>query len=178
MSKTLNDAQRKLVEDNHDLIYSFLNSNKLCLDAVDDWYGTAAIGLCKAAMMYDENEGTRFDVLAYVCMGSEVLQVKKKNRENITPIASLDEEIASTDNGCLLGDTIPDQHDFFLPVYVHDAINIALRDMGDRDRQIVNLIVNEGLTNDVIAAKLGITQATIAQVYGKFIGKIRDYFND
>ena len=41
MSQTLNNAQRKLVEDNHNLIYSFLNSRHLSLDAVEDWYGTA-----------------------------------------------------------------------------------------------------------------------------------------
>lgn len=177
MSKTLNDTQRKLVEDNHNLIYSFLNSRNLSLDAADDWYGTAAIGLCKAAMAFDESKGTKFATLAYICMDNEVRYVMRNTRKNITPIVSLDEEISATE-GCCIEDIIPNQHDFFLPVYIHDAINIALQDMSDRDRQVIDLIVNEGLTHQVIAAKFGIARSTVTRIYGKFTGKIRDYFND
>ena len=54
MSIQLNDEQRKLVEDNHNLIYQYLIDNKL---PQDEYYDIAAIGLCKAALKYDTSKG-------------------------------------------------------------------------------------------------------------------------
>lgn len=76
MNKKMNDAQRKLAEDNHNLIYSFLSNHNLSLDAVEDWYGTAAIGLCKAALFFDESCETEFSALAYACMESEIRTIQ------------------------------------------------------------------------------------------------------
>ena len=47
MSIQLNDEQRKLVADNHNLIYQYLIDNNL---PQDEYYDIAAIGLCKAAL--------------------------------------------------------------------------------------------------------------------------------
>lgn len=178
MSKVLNDAQRKLVEDNHNLIYSFLNSRHLSLDSVEDWYGTAAIGLCKAALTFDESRGAKFATLAYICMDNEVRQVLRKNRKNVTVVASLDDDIATAEGGCFLADVIPDSRDFYYPIYLNDAIEIASRSLNDRDKQIIDLIINHGLTHSAIAIKFGVAQPTVSRVYGKFLKKIREYFID
>ena len=63
----MTDEQRKLVEDNHNLIYGFLNKKEL----TDDYYDIVALGLCKAAMNYDESKG-RFSTLAFKCMDREI----------------------------------------------------------------------------------------------------------
>lgn len=42
----MTDYQRQLVTDNHNLIYRFLQKEKLNME---DWYDLAAIGMCKAA---------------------------------------------------------------------------------------------------------------------------------
>lgn len=176
MSKTLNDDQRKLVEDNHNLIYSFLNSRRLSLDSVEDWYGTAAIGLCKAALTYDASHGAKFATLAYICMDNEVRQVLRKNRKEVNTIISLDDCIDSAD-GCTFADIIPDNRDFYYPIYLNDAVDIATRKLNDRDKQIISLIVNDGLTHSEIAKKFNICQPTVSRVYGKFLKEIRSYFN-
>ena len=54
MSIQLNDEQRKLVADNHNLIYQYLIDNNL---PQDEYYDIAAIGLCKAALKYDTAKG-------------------------------------------------------------------------------------------------------------------------
>lgn len=66
----LNDMQKKMVEDNHNLIYSFLLKHKL---NIEEWYDIAAIGLCKAARCYDGS--TEFSTLAYTAMFYEVCKV-------------------------------------------------------------------------------------------------------
>lgn len=178
MSQTLNNAQRKLVEDNHNLIYSFLNSRHLSLDAIEDWYGTAAIGLCKAALTYDESRGAKFATLAYICMDNEVRMVLRTNRKNVSVTASLDDEITATDGNCCLGDIIPDNRDFYYSIYLNDAIDIATKKLSDRDKKFIDLIVNYGMTNVEIAKRFGVSQPTVSRVYCKFIKIIKDYFND
>lgn len=66
----LNDMQKKMVEDNHNLIYSFLAKHNL---SVEEWYDVAAIGLCKAAQSYDGS--AKFNTLAYKVMFNEVCKV-------------------------------------------------------------------------------------------------------
>mgnify|MGYP001006295940 CR=1 FL=1 len=177
MTKTLNDNQRKLVEDNHNLIYSFLNSRHLSLDSVEDWYGTAAIGLCKAAMVYDESIGSKFTTLAYICMDNEVRQIMRKNKKSIIPSVSLDDAVSGAD-GCYLSDIIPDEHDIMESIYINDALNIAYKKLNERDRLIIDMIVNQGLTHDAIAKKFRVSQPTVSRIYCKFLKTIKEYFND
>lgn len=118
MSQTLNSTQRKLVEDNHNLIYSFLNSRHLSLDAVEDWYGTAAIGLCKAALIYDENQGVKFATFAYICMDNEVRTMLHTHRKNFSVVSSSDDEVTTIDSSCCFEDIIPDNPDFYCSIYL------------------------------------------------------------
>ncbi|HAU86909.1 MAG TPA: hypothetical protein DCW90_15890 [Lachnospiraceae bacterium] len=71
----LNDKQRKLVEDNHNLIYSFLNKHEL---HSREWYDVCAIGLCRAALHY--NGSSQFSTFAYKCMLNEVRKVMRISR--------------------------------------------------------------------------------------------------
>lgn len=178
MNRALNDAQRKLVEENHNLIYSYLNSRNLSLDAIEDWYGTAAIGLCKAALIFDESRGAKFTTLAYICMDNEVKQILRKSKKNIKTIISLDDAIDDTDGSSCLGDIIPDNRDFYYPIYLNDAISIASQKLNERDLMIIDLIVSQGLTHQTIAKRLNISQPSVSRVYNKFLNKIREYFND
>lgn len=74
----LTDEMRKLVEDNHNLIYYYCNTNGL---SVDEWYGVLAIALCKAAKMFDESKA-KFTTLAMKCMKNAVLhETRLKNAD-------------------------------------------------------------------------------------------------
>ena len=67
--------QQKLIEDNHNLIYSFLGKYYL---PIEEFYGVAAIGLCKSALTYKEG-GYQFSTYAYTCMLNEIKMSKRKS---------------------------------------------------------------------------------------------------
>ena len=102
----LTDEQKRLVTDNHQLIFGFLSKNGL---DIEEFYDLAAIGLCNAAGKYRECDGI-FSTYAYRCMKNIVLNefrrlngVKKVPESMITsynvPISGCeDEEIELLDN--------------------------------------------------------------------------------
>lgn len=73
----LNDEQRKLVEQNHNLIYSAMRDFGVKEKDFDDYYGIAAIGLCKAAIYYDKSKGA-LSSIAYKCILNEILSHRRK----------------------------------------------------------------------------------------------------
>lgn len=64
------------MDENHNIIYSFLY--KYHLD-VEKWYDLAAIGLCKAAITYNNNK-SGFSTYVYKCMYTTVIQEKRKEK--------------------------------------------------------------------------------------------------
>lgn len=92
----LNTEQRKLVEDNHDLIYGFMVKYKLDFN---NWYDVCAIGLCKASVIYDNS--TCFSTLAYRCMYNEVSNTKRIGRSkkhDDSRVISLNSEVKTIFN--------------------------------------------------------------------------------
>ena len=72
-TKLTND-QRKLVEQNHNLIYAFLHTKNL---NIEEWYDVCAISLCKASQTFNSELGTRFSSYAYKCMQNGVKGQKR-----------------------------------------------------------------------------------------------------
>lgn len=64
----LNDEQKKLAEENHNLIYKFIALRNL--DA-EELYDLLAISLCKAVLSYKSNLGYTFATYAFKCMGND-----------------------------------------------------------------------------------------------------------
>lgn len=178
MSQKLNSKQRKLVQENHNLIYSFLNIHNLGLDEHEDWYGTAAIGLCRAALVYDESRKIKFSTLAYICMENEVRTILRIRNKNISPNISLDSETNLVSGNGRIKDIIPDNHDFYNSVYLNDAIELATQKLSDRDKEIIDMIINRGITCTETAKRFGVTKSAISQIYCKFIKCIKKYFNE
>lgn len=67
-AKQLNKEQQNLVVENHKLIYFY--AHKMNLD-LEEYYDLLAIGLCKAALTYEENKG-KFSGYACACMQNEL----------------------------------------------------------------------------------------------------------
>lgn len=82
--------QVRLVEENHNLIYGFLRKHNLN----EDFYGDAAIGLCKAAMNYDSSTGASFSTYAYKCMFNECgIAIRSEKRQNSLKAISIETPI-------------------------------------------------------------------------------------
>lgn len=91
MSLKLNDEQRKLVEQNHNLIYSAMTKCGIRRKDFDDYYGLAAIGLCKAAIDYDEKRSKSFSTYVYLCIQNEITVYNKwkfRQRRDIRKVVS------------------------------------------------------------------------------------------
>lgn len=74
--------QEKLIEENHNLIYSFLQKYNL---SVEDYYDLAAIGLCKAGINFNGNI-SKFSTYAYEWMfGSVFSEIRKEKRMKKIP---------------------------------------------------------------------------------------------
>lgn len=95
--------QQKMVKENHNLIYAFLNKYKLSID----YYGSAALGLCKAAMNYDSSFGTAFSTYAFVAMYRQYI-ADRKNEVKYEYSISLDELYTDSDGRSVKID-IPDE---------------------------------------------------------------------
>lgn len=64
----LTDAQQTIVSENHKLIYKFANMKNV---NAEEFYDIFAIGLCKAASIYEPSRGYKFSTLACKCMETE-----------------------------------------------------------------------------------------------------------
>lgn len=164
----MTDDQKKLVEDNHLLIYKVINDMKLSTECN---YGLAAIGLCKAAINYNP-EKCSFSTFAYKCIKNEIMcDYRSRNK----PKRALNENLISYDVPILSQDggekiSLLDQIESDVSVE-DEAIcavlyNKMLEQLEERDRKIL-LLFQKGLKQADIAKIIGISQANVSKTKRK-----------
>lgn len=174
MLNRLNDRQRQLVADNHNLIYKFLSLRNLDVNDIEDWYGVAATGLCKAGIIFDSTRGVRFSSLAFICMENEVRrEFRRIYKHEIPDVISLECTVIGT-NDITLGELIPDSTDYEEMVDFNDAMCRALDEMSDKGRDIVNKII-AGAEKTEVARLFGISRTAVYNTYHSFIRKLKKY---
>lgn len=104
--------QQRIVSENHNLIYSLANKKNINLD---EYYDVLAIGLCKAAIAFDNTKG-KFSTLAYTVMLNEYKQeLRKQQNERAIPqdkLLSFDVPIQTDQDSqfASFADVIPDNN--------------------------------------------------------------------
>lgn len=153
--KRLTKEQQDLVTKNHNLIYDFAKKKNLL---ISEYYDILAMGLCKAAMEYKENNGM-FSTFAYPCMENELINhYVKTNRKHCIP----EEMIISSDaprngedfdNKVSLLDSLKDDSctDDIVLGEVMSTYLISL--LSEKEQTVVNLIM-DGMTHREIAQKM------------------------
>lgn len=106
--ENLTKEQSKLVEDNHKLIFLFLQQLLL---PVDKYYDIAAIGLCRAAASYDKSAGFAFSTYAHTVVINELRREFRRERRRIPVTIYLDEPV-NDENNLTIGDSISSSEDF------------------------------------------------------------------
>lgn len=171
MNEPLTKEQQELVEINHNLIYKFAKKRNVI---IDDYYDILAIGLCKAATIFDKNKG-EFSTVAFRCMENELCMYwRHEQRQSAVP----DDMILSYD--APIGDEDSDNKGSFLDNfadsnYTHDIVignimsDILLSVLNDKEKTIVEFLDN-GLSQVDIAIRLGCTRQNISYCI-KQIGK-------
>lgn len=168
----LNDNQREIVTRNHNLIYGFLN--KYHLD-IEEWYGDAAIGLCKAAETFEEGKAT-FGAYAYKCMFNEVMCEKRRRRSQyMIPDESLvyyDTECTndSGDKSTIL-DQLASDTNIEETVESNDAINEIMSKLDEREKTVL-VLSHFGYTQSTISERFGCSQRLISKIKTKIAKKL------
>lgn len=163
----ITEEQKELVEKNHNLIYSFLQKQHL---SIEDWYGLAAIGLCKAAITFNK-EMSSFSTCAYKCMFTHIYSEKRKELQARTIPSNqiLYYQTETSDNNgnkSNIMNYIPSKENVeetVLSDIIFDEYNKLLN---DRDKKIFILFKN-GYTQREISKIVGCSQPQVSRVKKK-----------
>ena len=181
MVKSLTKKQQDLIEQNHNLIYGFANRMKL---SIEDYYDILAIGMCKAASIFDETKG-EFSTVAFRCMKIELLHYwnsqKKKSAIPSNMIVSYDINICK-----VMGDSY-EKENKFLDIFsdknsTHEIVisNIMLREFFDmltqEEKHIAKLLL-EGVTQSEIADRTNHSRQYIYNYVKKIRRRLNTYLN-
>lgn len=171
----LSNEQVKLVEDNHNLIYSFLLSNNF---SIEDYYDIAAIALCETALHYDSSKGA-FGTYAYHNMLMKVLGEKRRDsaRRRIpeSNVFSYDKKISEAGEHELtfldvLADSCNVEGEVVTDIVFYKYINSLKK---DRDKRIL-IMLRDGYNQTEVCKVVGCSQPTVSRVRNK----LYDYFKN
>ncbi len=152
----LTEEQKRLVEENHNLIYWYCH--KYNLD-IEEYYGLFAIELCKAVQSYDPTKSKISTYLIRAFWNKHVNwdKAKKRNKRKANEnIISLDQEYGAEGKEATLSDFLTNGKSI-----EDDIIMIPLSECGLDDKliSVVNLrLENPCLTQKEIGDLLGIGQ--------------------
>lgn len=157
-----------MVEENHNLIYTFLQKYHL---PIEDYYDLAAIGLCKAGSKFDSNK-SKFSTYAYKCMSTTVFlemrnrKLKKRIPEN--QIIYYQDELDNS-NG---GDTstfinfIPSKENIEANVLSDIIFEEYMSKLKDKDKRII-MLLKDGYKQREIVEIVGCSQGKVSRVRTK-----------
>lgn len=163
--RKMTDAQRELAEKHLQLV-TWVLQNRVPFwrrDEYDDMWQAGAIGLCKAAMLFDESVGVKFGTYAAVFIRGEMIdsgkryqrQARQSGDARLEDIVLYDKDIVT------LGDTIQAKED-------GEAMErmLILRETMDRikgrQREVLNLEL-AGFGQDEIGRIVGISQSGVSR---------------
>lgn len=160
----LTEEQKELVEKNHNLIYDFAHRKNIL--NIDDWYGTLAVALCKAAKGYNESKGYSFTTFANKCMDNTLKDMFKQYGSSIDKDA-----LYYDDNSFPEEFTDSRQHH---RMQYDIMLNSLISMLNDKEAKVI-LMIADGFTQKEIAEKMGCKQQNISY-YMKQIKKKIGYW--
>lgn len=160
----MTEKQTKLITDNHNLIYSFLQTHLL---NVDEYYDLGAIGLCKAAKSFVEGQ-TSFSTYAYRCMFNEIFCYRRKKQvATVSYQAIVDDEQQFTLESLLSSDAGIENI-----VIINQVIDDYMQSVNDLHKNVV-VKYREGYKQNEIGDMFGISQSYASRIYSNFLEYVR-----
>ena len=171
----LTEEQKKLVEDNHNLIYSYARKKHI---SSEKWYDVLAIGLCKAARSFDPNKG-KFSTWCYRFFDNEIRtcwnNANKKSKIPESAILAYDTVISNEDTS---------QNESYINCFsdtkayediVHSTMMLDIvNDMSDIEKYVFELILY-GYNQQEIATEVGRTRQSVGKIVNGIRRKVLDY---
>lgn len=171
--KPLSDEQKRLVEENHKLIYWFIHKYNL---SIEEYYDILALSIIKAAKTFDKSK-TKFSTYASIIMRHDFLRHMRKCNKLDT--VSLDSPIKN-DSGedelsymSILSDDVDYEYIMNRAILLMDAT----RTLTDGQLNLLRLYLLEYKYKD-IAAMLNIKEGSVRTRIALIKSKIRNYRND
>ena len=163
----LTDEQRELAERNHNLIYKFAYKRNIL---IDEYYGILAIGLCKAAQIYDSDKGM-FSSVAFRCMENELCMYwRSLQKKSCIP----NELIYSIDSDGKSFKEPFDSQPFINLEY--DIMIEELKDiLNDNEMNIIKMLL-DGKIQSEIAEKMGCKRQNVGYYIKEIKKKIEHLF--
>lgn len=165
----LNEEQKKLVEENHNLIYWFAKKYHV---PIEEYYDVLAQGLCMAAYHYDPSKCS-FSTYAYLCMNTEMhVEYRKTLRKSEIPQGN----IFHYENAWQLSDLIPTnektENKVIDRISYENLISLLNDILNDKDKEVLSYILN-GLTMREIAKIEGTSHQAIHNRMKKIREKVK-----
>ena len=180
MVEALTQQQKKLAEENHNLIYGFAHKRNI---NIEKYYDILAIGLCYAAKIFSKNKG-EFTTVAYRCMENELYKhwthSKRKRAVPDEAIISYDTQVTNDnniENGLKYSDIFIDSHSTEDIVMSNILRTSLLNLFSGVDKEVFEFIMN-GVTYEEIAKELGCTRSRIGQRVQRIRKVCANYLND
>ena len=79
-----------------------------------------------------------------------------------------------TDSGLSLGEGLPDDNDGYATVELAEWLRPALARLSERERQVIALRFVDGLSQEQIGRRLGVSQMHISRLLAGILGRLRD----
>lgn len=174
MARCLNEEQRKLAEENHNLIYGYCKRHNV---DTDEYYDILAIGLCKAATVYDSSTNNKFSTLAERCMRNELndyfRSVNKKNNIPENNIISYDAP-SEDGNGVDLKNIVHNNVSLDEKLISKQTINEMLSLLNEKEKT-VTLFLIQGNTEREIAVMMNFTPQNVNKIKKGIRKKLQAY---
>lgn len=166
MMQKMNEQQKALAERNLPLVTWYLQNHVAWwrVDEYEDLFQIGAIGLCKAAMTYDESRGVRFGTYACACISGEIWNYLRpfRRREKMLDAARLEDEVMGEAEEITLADQIPGREDG----QAMDRM-LILREAMDRikgrDREVLRLTM-QGFGQVEIGRRMRMSQPNVGRI--------------
>lgn len=168
----LNDVEKRLSEEHHGLVYSFLHRHGY---SIEEFYNIAIFGYLKAIQTYNRREDLRKKYqLAFICerymsveIGNHFRVQNAQKRKPTETIISLDANYTETDNlyNLVGGKSVEDE------LMESELLEELLENLSEVQRDILKLKL-EGLSNKEVHLSLEIPTST----YYKELDRIKIIF--
>jgi len=159
--KALNDGQRILAEQNHNLIYTFLNQNHL---NQDEYYGDMAEAYCIAIASYDERKG-KLSSYIFVSLGNRLKNIYRGKRfDKVIPeelLDSLEQLSSAAENALPIYELVPDRRvNVENEVFTRLAWEQIRRELSKEEMDVLLNVINREHTQRELASMYNMSQTS------------------
>ena len=161
------------MEENHNLIYSFLHKHNL---SIDEYYDIAAIGLCRAAITYNTTKAN-FSTYAYKCMCTYVFcEMRKQSSLKRIPqhlLLRYQDNISNDEEEDQTYESfIPSNEDVESDALLKVALDEYINNLNPRDKEIIKHLSN-GYSHQKIALKFGCSRSLVSMIKRRLINYLQ-----